>query len=213
MIGPATIGVIVLGLFAAAVYLTEGAAVLNEPTTLNGDGVATVDGSTPADPEALARGAGVDRNRYALARMINSEFARYRNARIGAAWCARNEAAARGVSIFELLTKQRVKDDDGNKVPGPGDGFFGSQHGRWASTAQDAGDNDALEIADGVISGSIPDITSGCRQFDSPQAFGIQPGTDAGDADTVAQRRIAAGNEEVVLDGVPESYARFWRPA
>jgi hypothetical protein len=113
--------------------------------------------------------------------------------------------------VFALLTLQRLKDADGNRYPGPGDGFFGSQHGRYASTAQDSSD-DSLAIADGVLSGAIPDNTGGARQFDSPQAFGIQIGTLAGDADDVAARRIAAGNELVTLAGVPESYARFWRP-
>jgi hypothetical protein len=205
------ISLLLLAGVVAGVYVTGSAPVLEEPTKLNGDGVTSVDGETPADPEALARGAGVDRNRYALARMVNSEFARYHEARVGSAWCCRNEATARGVSVFALLTLQVLKDSDGTHYHGPGDGFFGSQHGRYASTAQDSSD-DSLAIADGVMSGAIPDNTGGARQFDSPQAFGIQIGTLASDVDDVAARRIAAGNELVTLEGVPESYARFWRP-
>lgn len=207
-IGPTLL--VLAGAAALAVILTSEPLTLVEPTILNSDGVATVDGQTPADPDALARGMGVERNRLALARMINSEFARYTEARIGAAWCARNEAAARGVSICDLLTRQRVK-VDGKRVPGPGDGFFGKQRGRYASTAQDTS-TDALVIADGVISGGIPDNTGGARQFDSPGAFGVQEGTTAEGADQVALNRMAAGNELVLLEGVPESYARFWRP-
>jgi hypothetical protein len=201
----------------AAVFLVVASFLdqqenVNEPTQLSssdGKGVVIVDGAA-ADPRALAAGMGVEANRYALARMINSEFSRYRDARIGCAWCARNEAAARGVSVLALLTRQRVK-VDGVRAPGPGDGYFGAQWGRYASTAQDT-TADALDIADGVISGELEDPTGGARQFDSPGAFGEQPGTEADDADKVAQSRIAAGNELVTLPGVPLSYARFWRP-
>ncbi len=205
-------------LFLVVVSFLDQQEMLSEPTQLSSDdgkGIVTVDGTTPADPRSLAGGMGVEANRYALARMINSEFARYRDARIGAAWAARNEANARGVSLLALLTRQRIKTTVEGKtvrVPGPGDGFFGQQWGRYASTAQDS-TADALEIAGGVISGELEDITGGARQFDSPGAFGAQAGTTVDDADKVAQDRIAAGNEAVTLPGVPASYARFWRPA
>lgn len=214
-----SLGIIGLAaLFLVVASLLDRDEMLSEPTRLSSDdgkGIVTVDGSTPAAPRALAAGMGVEANRYALARMINSEFSRYRDARIGAAWAARNEATARGVSILALLTRQRIKakDDAGKtiRVAGPGDGYFGQQWGRYASTAQDT-TADALEIAGGVISGELEDITGGARQFDSPGAFGYQPGTSPDDADTVAANRIAAGNELVTLEGVPASYARFWRP-
>jgi hypothetical protein len=206
-----------------------------QPTALNADGVVTIDGVTPLAPSSLAAGMGVELNRYALARMIDSEFSKYRDARIGAGWAARNQAAHLGTSVAAMLTRQRIRvpktDDAGNEldvngdpfdpssgvakayvhVPGPGDGFFGTQHGRYASSAQDASP-DAISIADDVMSGNVEDPTGGARQFDSPGAFGIQAGTSSADADTVAQARIAAGNELVVLPGVPASYARFWRP-
>ena len=211
---PPALGLIgIAALFVVVVAFLDQQENVTEPTQLSssdGKGIVTVDGVTPADPYALARGMGVEPNRLALARMINSEFSRYRDARIGCAWCARNEAAARGVSILALLIRQRVK-VDGKRVPGPGDGYFGAQSGRYASTAQDT-TADALEIAGGVISGELEDPTGGARQFDSPGAFGVQPGTDFDDADTVAANRIAAGNELVTLPGVPASYARFWRP-
>lgn len=200
-------------LFLVVVSFLDQQENVSEPTKLagpDGKGIVTVDG-VPADPFALARGMGVEANRYALARMINSEFSRYRDARIACAWCARNEASARGVSILALLVRQRVK-VDGVRVPGDGDGFFGQQSGRYASTAQDT-TADALEIAEGVITGELEDPTDGARQFDSPGAFGVQAGTSIDDADKVAQSRIAAGNEAVYLPGVPASYARFWRPA
>lgn len=184
----------------------------DQPTTLNADGVVTVDGVTPVPPSELAAGMGVEVNRLALARMIDSEFSRYHDARVGAGWAARNQAAHLGLSIATLLTRQRIKQADGTHVPGPGDGFFHTQHGSYASTAQDAS-SDALQIADDVVSGNVEDPTGGARQFDSPGAFGIQAGTSSGDADTVAAARIAAGNELVIIPGVPEAYARFWRPA
>jgi hypothetical protein len=218
-----------LAMLAVLAIAGVGAATpLFEPTSLNGDGVVTVDGSTPADPAGLAAGAGLTDSTYALARMIDSEFRKYRDARIGAAWACRNMAQHVGKSVVDLLTHQRIKqqqtdsdgnpvtDDNGNavyeRVAGPGDGFFGTQHGRYASTAQDAG-AEAREIAKGVMSGDIPDNTGGARQFDSPQAFGAQLGTVLGGADDVAAKRLAAGDVEVDLPGVPSSYARFWRPA
>ncbi len=216
MVAGGYIAIVLLIGGAGLLMLASDVAPISEPTSLDGDGVVCANG-VYANPEGLAKGAGVDLNRYALARMVNSEFSRYHLARVAAAWACKNEARARGVSIAALLTRQRIivgYDDAGKAIreDGPGDGFFHTQRGSYASTAQDS-TPDAIAIADGVISGSIEDPTDGARQFDSPGAFGIQAGTDAGDVDDVAARRIAAGNELVTLPGVPESYARFWRPA
>ena len=82
--------------------------------------------------------------------------------------------------------------------------------GRYCATSQDAGSD--FSIAAGVLGGDIDDPTGGARQFDSPKSFGVQAGTTAEGADATAQKRIAAGNVEVLLPGVAEKTIRFWRP-
>lgn len=182
-------------------------------THLNDAGTVSDAEGNPVAPEALASGAGLELNRLALARAITSEEGRkYPAARLGIAHAIVNEARARGLSVAALVTRARKK-VDGVSVPATGDGFFGKQgQGRYCSSAQDH-DDDAAGLADDVLSGATVDPTGGARQFDSPAAFGRQEGTDESDADDVKARRLAAGNELVVLPGVPESHLRFWRPA
>jgi len=186
-------------------------APLAEPTALLDDGTVTVDGETPADPYALAAGKGKDPNVYALARTLHSEQASGpRVAREGIAWAIVNEARHVGRSVLSLVTRAGRK-VNGAWVPHPtGNGHFGRQNqGRYAATSRDA-DEEAYEIAAGVLGGTIDDPTGGARQFDDVDAFGVQPGTQASDADRVAADRIAAGNELVQLPGAPS--LRFWRP-
>lgn len=191
-------------------------APLSEPTSLLDDGTVTVDGETPADPQALAAGQGQDTNVYALARALHSEQAGGpRIAREGVAWAIVNEARHVGRSVLSLVTRAgRVNKSTNIWVPHPtGNGFFGEQaQGRYCATSRDA-DVEAYEIAAGVLGGDIDDPTGGARQFDSPNAFGKQAGTTSEGAEATAARRIAAGNELVTLPGVPESELRFWRPA
>ena len=180
-----------------------------QPTMLNGDGTVTTDGVNPAPPESLAAGLGVEPNRYAMARAIVSEVGTLPlEAQIAVGWAIRNMAAHQGVSVLRLITRAGRK-IDGVWTPVDGaDGYFGrqSQH-RYCSSAQDADDN-ALDIADQVISSSVDNPTGGARQWDSPQSF-----SSSGDAAKTAADRIAAGNVEVDIDGVSSSKIRFWRPA
>lgn len=198
--------------------LVTAPAPLREPTSLLDDGTVTVDGSTPADPLGLAAGRGVDPSVYALARTLHSEQAGGpRIAREGIAWAIVNEARHVGKTVLALVTRagRSPKLPDGTRgpwVPHPtGNGHFGRQNqGRYAATSRDA-DDEAYEIAAGVLGGDIEDPTGGARQFDDVAAFGAQAGTTAADADKVAADRIAAGNELVQLPGAPS--LRFWRPA
>jgi hypothetical protein len=189
-------------------------APLAGPTSLLDDGTVTADGETPADPEALALGAGVELQRYALARAVQSENGSGPRIVLEAvAWAIVNQARATGHTVAQLVTRAGRK-VSGVWTPHPtGNGRFGRQaQGRYCATSQDP-EARALEVADDVLSGVVDDPTGGARQFDSPAAFGVQEGTTAAGADETAARRIAAGNVEVLLPGVPESTIRFWRPA
>lgn len=96
------------------------------------------------------------------------------------------------------------------------DGFFGSQHGRFASTRQAPTITD-IEMAEAVRSGRVDNPSPGADQWDSPSAQNIllARGEDGYtlDADELAQRRLAAGKEPVTLPGIDPNYLRLWRPA
>lgn len=158
----------------------------------------------PESPAALARAAGATLDEYALARVVASEHGSAPQiVQIGVAHATRNYARAAGLSISALVLRST----------GKGAGYFGAQwQGRYASTAVDPREGH-LKIARDVLAGRVSDPTGGARQYDSPKAFGQQPGTTAAGADAVAARRLAAGNVKVLLAGVPESTIRFWRPA
>lgn len=125
------------------------------PTTPAG-----ADGIVPGKAEDLAKAAGYEKSIYALARMVASEHgSASRAVKVAIAWVARNEAKARGYSIFTLLTKSRR-----------GGGQFGAQStGRYASTRLPAREED-IDVAVDVISGAVKDPTNGARRFYSPKA-------------------------------------------
>lgn len=191
----------ILGAFAAVVLLGTGtvaaAQVIMHHTLLTDDGTVSLDGDEGADPNMLARDAGLDLNPYALARMIQSEVSGLPEiARWGVGYAALNEANARGLGVGDLLLRST----------GPGDGYFGRQsQGRYAATSKDP-NAAALAAAADVITGAVADPTGGARQFDSVQSFPTE-----GRAAEVAADRIAAGNVKVLLPGVPERKLRFWR--
>jgi hypothetical protein len=211
------LSLVLLAAFGVAIYLVQPDPIdpatgnpYQQPTMLNGDGTVTTDGINPAPPASLAAGLGVEINRYALARVIVSEVGNLPlAAQVGVAWVVRNQASHRGQSIVHLVTRAAVKDSSGNfQAVAGADGFFGKQaQHRYCSTSQDA-DQNALDIADQVISGAIDDPTGGALQWDSPNAF-----SSSGAADATAAARIAAGNVEVDLPGVSSDSLRFWRPA
>lgn len=177
-------------------------------TRLLADGTVTADGETPADPDGLVAGAGLpvdpdslagSRNAYALARMISSEAGGQKQiAQQAVGAVALNYAADHGKSIWDVLLHSTHA----------GNGFFGKQaEGRYAATSRDPS-SVHIDLALSLLAGTAPDPTDGARQWDSPRSYKVPSR-----ADEVAADRIAAGNELVLLPGVPASTFRFWRPA
>lgn len=219
MIDPAYV---VAGLVAAAlvvgVLLTGPAAedVVTEPTLLDPDGVVCTfkDGVyVPCDPAGLAKGMDMEPSAYALARVIVSEASSIPwIGQVGVAWTVRNHAAKIGRSVLDVVTRARIK-----KEPGTGDGFFGRQGDptggyRYVASSRDTND-DARETARAVMAGEIDDPTGGALNFDSPQSYGKQAGTEASGAEEFAENRRSEGKELVTLEGVAPNRLRFWRPA
>lgn len=179
--------------------LSDAIAGLTGASTLLPDGTVTIDGKNPADPAALAVGAGVTLDVYALARMIASEAGGQKFiAQQAVGIVAANYAADHGQSISALLLHSTHA----------GSGYFGKQsQGRYAATSKDASPMQ-LALADQILAGQIDDPTGGARQWDSPRSY-----SNPADADATEARRIAAGNTLVILPGVPASTFRFWVPA
>jgi len=189
-------GAVVLALLLAGGTVAAAQVILHH-TLLTDDGTVSLDGDEGADPRMLARDAGVSGDAYALSRMIWSEVAGLPEAALlGVGWAALNEAGARGTTVLELLLHST----------GAGDGFFGRQaQGRYASTSKDP-TAAAFSAAAAVLGGEVADPTGGARQWDSPQSY---PTPER--AAEVEAARLNAGNEKVLLPGIPERKLRFWR--
>lgn len=184
-------------------------------TKRNTAGTVTIDGVVPVDPRKLAEMEGLPADVYALARVITSEHGSDPDVvQIGVAWAVRNYAAkfGKGATLGEKVVYVITRAVRAKKVRPGMDGFFGAQEqGRYVASIQDP-TSKSVAIAGGVLSGKIADWTKGARQFDSPQAFGKQPGTTVAMADKVAAERRAAGNVLVLAPGVSENRFRAWRP-
>lgn len=165
-----------------------------------------VTGMVPGSPQSLADVAGVDVETYSLARVIASEeglSSAATQAAVGHS--VRNHANTAGKSITAVLTYAKLASHRGSygtqrNIEVGTDGYNGSD--RYASTANDpyAGH---LEVAIGIMDGSIPDFTNGADQFDRPAG--------ERDPEAVEANRIAGGSEEVDLTGVVDDGIRFWR--
>lgn len=184
------------GMVAAAVL---GVGLLSALATVLSRRTATdVDGNVvPADVQALADAAGVGVVVYALARVAASEAGgQKRIAKEGVLFVVMNEADRRGVSALDVVLGSASA--FGHQGTG-GRGFV--------SSAKDPGSID-LDVADQVASGVVDDPTDGALNFDSPRSY-----EDPARADLFAANRASEHKVLVVLDGVPESTFRFWRPA
>ena len=202
VIGVTAAGIVSLMLVAGLTSVV--AQIVLHKTKLNADGTVTIDGTNPIDPEVLARDAGLSVEELALARMVQSEAGTLpQAARIGVAYAALRHSAGAG-GIAKVLTHSS----------GAGDGFFGRQdQGRYAATSQDH-TAASLAAAQAALNGSIADPTGGADQWDSPQSYpSDDDSTSAEKAAATADRRMAAGKEVVLIDGVPERKIRFWRSA
>jgi hypothetical protein len=169
---------------------------------------ADAEGLVEADPEELATQAGASSTEaYAGARMIASENPHQDNTTKAAiAHCLINEAARRGESITRLLTRAKNPTNDGHfgtqKDLDPSSANFNGSD-RYASTRTDPYQGE-LDIMEGCLDGSIPDLTNGCTNFD-------EPGGEK-NPDKVAANRVSSGLVAVDVQGA-DAALRFWRPA
>jgi hypothetical protein len=157
-------------------------------------------------PQDLADAAGASLDAYSAARMIASENPHDDNTTKAAiCWCLINEAARRGESITALLTKAKNPTNDGH---------YGSQadldptsanyksSDRYASTRLDPYQGE-LDIVNGCMDGTFPDLTGGCTNFDEP---GGEKNPDAH-----ATSNEQSGLQLATVDGTSPKL-RFWRP-
>lgn len=176
--------------------------------------MAEVLGTITDSPADLADSAGYDTDLYSLARVGQSEESGLGS--ICVMFATKTEAKRSKKSVTELVTHATLKDAEGHRYPGPGDGKYGNQGNRsqgfrFCSTASDPSD-DMLTKAGQVISGAISDPTNGCHHWDNPS---LQDKKHAADPDThlsseeIARRREASGWHMVIIDGVTRT--RFWR--
>jgi hypothetical protein len=187
--------------------ITQGARVTNAPYS-------KTTGVVPGSPAYLAGVAGVHVEVYSLARNIASEEGNSSNATQAAVgWATKNYADAAGKSITSLLTHAVYAGHSGSygtqrnievgtpNGPNPDTGFKGGSD-RYASTALDPYEGH-IAIAQGIIDGTIPDVTNGATQYDRPAG--------ERDPDAIAAQRIASGSTEVDLsDQGVDPGLRFW---
>lgn len=164
------------------------------------------DGLVHTSPEDLAAQAGLDQETYSLARAISSEEGNSDNAtKAAVGWCIVNAAARRGQSVTELVLHAANPAHSGSYGTQEDLEYYHAngvhRSDRYCASGLDPYQGDA-DIASGILSGAIADLTGGCNQFDRP----------AGEAhpDQVAAKRIAAGAELVAVAGA-DAGLRFWR--
>lgn len=177
-------------------YLTgmRGKRLTHSTTDDNGDVVESPVELAIAASQVVGR--DVTAAAYALARNIHSEEGGSDQAtQTAVAWVAVNVANG---SIVSLLTRCRRAS---------GQGKFGSQTGRWASTARDPYEGD-LEVAEGVLSGAIPDPTGGAVHYFRPtlQDLLFNQGKVKRTADEVASNW---GGNGYTVDGVDSGLTFF----
>jgi hypothetical protein len=145
-------------------------------------------------PQELADSAGLDLDTYALARMISSEEGNSSNIRqVAVAWVMVNNGGT------------------GYAIPR---GVFGRQGsgGRPIATSQDPYSGH-VEIARGVLSGSIADPTNGARYFIAPRtqdALHARDPVKYKSFETVNASRIANGHQPVVVEGIDPDLLIFY---
>ena len=208
-------GAVGLLLLSAAVVRTvvSGPAIA-EPTELDAAGVVCVQDDAgnlqPADPEALARGMGMEPNAYALSRVMVSEVGGLPELALqGVAWTVQNHARDVGKSVLAVVTRATL---NSGKDDGAGDGYFGKQGDfqggyRYVSSAQDSTEQ-SRTIALGVTSGDIDDPTDGAVNFDGPDAY-----SDPAKREEYEANRAKEGKVAFALPGVDINKVRFWRVA
>jgi hypothetical protein len=151
------------------------------------------------------RFAGEDKrispNAFVLGTMIASEAADLSPlAKAAVAHTAINMARSKKMRLTKLLTP---------------DGKFGSQQGRYATTARPP-TMETIDIAEAVLDGRLRDVTGGAVQFDSAgaQREGVKAGWAGYNSlpEDVAKTRMKEGKVAIYLPGVDPDKMRFWRP-
>jgi hypothetical protein len=163
-------------------------------------------GVIPGDPNDLAAARGVDVDAYSMARALMSEDSN-QDARIGIGWAIKNHARNAGVSITTLVTR--------NTNPNHADhnGHYGREvPGQYCATSLSPTD-DVIELAQSIMSESIPDPTGGAVLWDGPAgqdaAHARNPEQVPNDWAMQQAHRMQQGYEEVDLPGVTSTV--FWK--
>lgn len=160
------------------------------------------DGLVLEDPAALAAAAGVDVDVYALASVMQSEEGGDKG------------RLAVGCAVWNAATRDRSKIMS-RLAPG---GRFGTQAAiPYASTSKTPSPR-ALQLAQAIVDGRVPDIVEGAVQWDAPTTQDKLHALYLSDperypkytktSEEVAERRRRAGAREVWVPGVPRT--RFW---
>jgi hypothetical protein len=159
-------------------------------------------GVVEADPEGLARAAGVDLDVYALASAMQSEEKTDRG-RLAVGCAVWNHVRQNRKKLIPVLLPR---------------GYFSSQDsGQYAAT--DRGPTArTLALAGAIIENRVPDMVRGAVQWDAPlaqdrrhQLYLRDPKRYPAyrhDSREIAERRKKDGAHQVRVPGVPET--RFW---
>jgi len=149
---PVDVGLAVLNVF------TRGKKLSQSTLDANGDCEQSVDDLARQAADTLGI-ADTSVEGYSLARMLASEEeSATADTKAALAWVAVNVSNSRDTSITALLT------DDINDH---GQGKYGHQAGRWASTATDPYEGD-WNVALNVLTGATPDPTGGAVHYYRP---------------------------------------------
>jgi hypothetical protein len=140
-------------------------------------------------------------NAFVLGTMIASEAADLPPiGKVAIAHTAANMARLKKMRLTKLLTP---------------DGKFGSQQGRYATTARPP-TMETIDIAQNVLEGKVKDVTGGAIQFDSTgtQRAAVKAGWAGYDSspEDIEKSRSKEGKVVVYLPGVDPEKMRFWRP-
>jgi len=167
-------------------------------STLNADGVVLEDPQALVDAAGAALGRPIDREAYALARMVRSEEGSAGQiTKVYLANVAQNQARALGWSLWDLMLY--------HKTPERAQRFGRQISGRFATTL-DPFESD-LAAAEWALAN--PDQTGGAVNFADRRAFGIQEGTTtfAAFVATLADE----GKQPGTLPSAPDKLVFFWR--
>jgi hypothetical protein len=160
------------------------------------------DGFVKADPEGLARAAGVPLDVYALASAMQREE-RTDRGRLAVGRAIWNAVGAHRSKIFAKLAPS---------------GRFGTQEVNYYAATSVPPTDRTLGLAQAIVDGRVPDLVERSVQWDSPKtqdslhALYLKdparyPKYKRSSAE-IAERRRSGGAREVWVPGVPDT--RFW---